>query len=88
MKSQIIPASYNNEAKRIQIPDLPPEMIPASPEDLKIPVPPSGMVSPMTGLGTPQDGRSTPLNGVRTPAEGDAVESPTEMNHTDGTRQF
>ncbi|OJD15321.1 hypothetical protein AJ78_04405 [Emergomyces pasteurianus Ep9510] len=46
---EIIPASYNNKAKRIHIPDLPPEIIPASPEDLKIPVPPSGVVSPMPG---------------------------------------
>ncbi|KLJ12457.1 elongator complex protein 2 [Blastomyces silverae] len=46
---EIIPASYNNKAKRIHIPDLPPEIIPASPEDIKIPVPPSGVVSPMPG---------------------------------------
>jgi hypothetical protein len=30
-------------------------MIPGSPEDIKIPVPPSGMVSPMSGLGTPAE---------------------------------
>ena len=57
---EIIPASYQNEAKRIFIPGLPQEIVPASPEDLKIPVPPSGFVSPMTGLGTPQNGPSTP----------------------------
>ncbi len=28
-------------------------MIPGSPEDIKIPVPPSGFVSPMSGIGTP-----------------------------------
>ncbi|KAL8943955.1 MAG: hypothetical protein Q9216_000768 [Gyalolechia sp. 2 TL-2023] len=38
---EIVPASYNNEASSIRIPDLPPEIIPPSPEDLKIPVPPS-----------------------------------------------
>jgi hypothetical protein len=32
---QIIPASYQNEAKRIFIPDLAPELIPGSPEDIK-----------------------------------------------------
>lgn len=57
---EIIPASYQNEAKRIYIPGLPEETIPASPEDLKIPVPPSGFVSPITGLGTPQTGAGTP----------------------------
>lgn len=57
---EIIPASYQNEAKRIYIPDLAEEIVPGSPEDLKIPVPPSGFVSPMTGLGTPQNGAGTP----------------------------
>lgn len=66
---EIIPASYNNEAKRILIPGLPPELNPASPEDLKIPVPPSGVVSPMLDLGTPANGSGTPQNGVSTPQE-------------------
>lgn len=39
---EIIPASYKNEAMRIKIPGLPDKMIAASPEDLKIPAPPSG----------------------------------------------
>jgi len=50
---EIIPASYNNQAKRIFIPGLPDHIVPGSPEDIKIPVPPSGFVSPMNGLGTP-----------------------------------
>ncbi|KAI9885704.1 MAG: hypothetical protein M1823_002520 [Watsoniomyces obsoletus] len=45
---EIIPASYNNQAKQILIPDLPADMIPDSPEDIKIPVPGSGNVSPLT----------------------------------------
>ena len=62
---EIIPASYNNESKRIRIPDLPQKLIPGSPEDIKIPVPPSGApsgaVSPMSGLGTPAHaGTQTP----------------------------
>ncbi|KAK5005455.1 hypothetical protein LTR28_007702 [Elasticomyces elasticus] len=57
---EIIPASYNNEAKRIHIPDLPPRMIAGSPEGLKIPVPPSGAVTPFSGVGTPS-GSVTPL---------------------------
>ncbi|KAL9587571.1 MAG: hypothetical protein Q9212_000148 [Teloschistes hypoglaucus] len=54
---EIIPASYNNEATSIPVPDLPPEIIPSSPEDLEIPVPPSegtsGSATPMV-LGTPR----------------------------------
>ncbi|KAL8771342.1 MAG: hypothetical protein Q9209_003248 [Squamulea sp. 1 TL-2023] len=54
---EIIPASYNNESSSIPIPDLPPEIIPSSPEDLKIPVPPSegtsGTITPMI-LGSPK----------------------------------
>ncbi|KAL8956120.1 MAG: hypothetical protein Q9193_006264 [Seirophora villosa] len=60
---EIIPASYNNEATSIPIPDLPAELIPSSPEDLKIPVPPSeapsGTATPMT-LGSPRTGPGTP----------------------------
>ncbi len=66
---QIIPASYSNEIKRIHIPGLPDNLVPGSPEDIRIPVPPSGVVSPMAGLGTPQNGAGTPQNGVRTPQE-------------------
>lgn len=59
---EIIPSSYNNVAKRIHIPDLPDRIIPGSPEGLKIPVPPSGNITPFTGLGTPRasSGTSTP----------------------------
>ncbi|EMC98289.1 hypothetical protein BAUCODRAFT_146841 [Baudoinia panamericana UAMH 10762] len=64
---EVIPASYNNSAKRIHIPGLPHKIIPGSPEDIRIPVPDSmvgsrigsGTVSPMSGLGTPA-GCSTP----------------------------
>lgn len=71
---QIIPESYQNEARRINIPDLPEEIIPASPEDIKIPVPPSvppsGVNTPsFQGLGTPYDGSGTPQSGARTPRE-------------------
>ncbi|KJX99203.1 6-phosphofructo-2-kinase/fructose-2,6-bisphosphatase like protein [Zymoseptoria brevis] len=59
---EIIPASYNNSAKRIHIADLHPKLVPGSPEDLKIPVPPSGAVSPFSGVGTPANGSNTPEN--------------------------
>ncbi|KAL8936598.1 MAG: hypothetical protein Q9211_004107 [Gyalolechia sp. 1 TL-2023] len=63
---EIIPASYNNEASSIRIPDLPPEIIPSSPEDLNIPVPPSevhsGTATPMN-LGSAGVGQGTPKLG-------------------------
>lgn len=76
---EIIPASYNNEATRIVIPGLPEETIPSSPEDLKIPVPPSqppsGVVTPMR-LESPQIKANIPRltvdppqNGALTPPE-------------------
>jgi 6-phosphofructo-2-kinase / fructose-2,6-biphosphatase 4 len=55
IEQQIIPASYQNEAKRIHIPGLPQEIVPGSPEDIRIPVPPSGVVSPLSGIGTPAE---------------------------------
>ncbi|KIW10242.1 hypothetical protein PV08_11204 [Exophiala spinifera] len=58
---EIIPASYNNEAKRIKIPDLPPEIIPASPEGAKVPAPPSGFTTPVPGLGS---GIASPRTGA------------------------
>lgn len=57
---EIIPASYNNSAKRIPIPELPEKLVPGSPEGPGMPVPPSGTVSPFSGVGTPA--------GARTPA--------------------
>ena len=70
---EIIPASYNNEATRIKIPGIHENIIPSSPEDIKIPVPPSGAVTPL-GLesGTPNNNSSatgSPLNGLATPLE-------------------
>jgi len=52
---EIIPAAYQNEAKRIHIPGLDPKIIPGSPEDIRIPVPgtPTGAASPIIGLGSP-----------------------------------
>ncbi|KAI9892371.1 MAG: hypothetical protein M1814_001573 [Vezdaea aestivalis] len=61
---EIIPASYNNVAKRIHIPDLPDELNPDSPENIKIPVPPSGQLSPLPG-----GGLGEPLTAVPTLSE-------------------
>ncbi|KAK3325393.1 6-phosphofructo-2-kinase-domain-containing protein [Apodospora peruviana] len=54
---EIIPAAYQNEAKRIHIPGLDPKMIPGSPEDIRIPVPgpPSGQLSPIPGMSSPAE---------------------------------
>ncbi|TAQ83834.1 hypothetical protein B7494_g7842 [Chlorociboria aeruginascens] len=56
---EIIPASYQNEAKRIRIEGLALEIIPPSPEDIRIPVPPSGVASPFSGIGTPAEPYAT-----------------------------
>ena len=62
---EIIPAAYQNEAKRIHIPGLDPKFVPGSPEDIKIPVPgpPSGNLSPIPGLSSPAE----PADGQRPP---------------------
>ncbi|KAL4782302.1 6-phosphofructo-2-kinase-domain-containing protein [Aspergillus varians] len=60
---EIVPESYQNEARRIQIPDLPDEIIPGSPQDIKIPVPPSGLNTPsVQGIGSPSEGLHRLLN--------------------------
>lgn len=60
---QIIPASYNNSAKRIHIEGLPPKIVPNSPEDIAMPVIPSGAVTPSplpSAHGTPAHGTPRP----------------------------
>ncbi|RFU25986.1 hypothetical protein B7463_g10347, partial [Scytalidium lignicola] len=52
---EIIPGPYQNEARRIHIDGLSPEFVPGSPEEIRIPVAVSGVVSPLTGLSTPDD---------------------------------
>ncbi|KAJ4389058.1 hypothetical protein N0V93_006520 [Gnomoniopsis smithogilvyi] len=55
---EIIPAAYQNEAKRIHIPGLDPKVVPSSPEDIRIPVPsmpPSGQMTPIAGLSSPAE---------------------------------
>jgi len=74
---EIIPASYNNEASRITISGIEQDMIPSSPEDIKIPVPPSGTVTPIslntpktnTNTSSPRMATGSPTNGVLTPSE-------------------
>ncbi|KAF2867694.1 6-phosphofructo-2-kinase/fructose-2,6-bisphosphatase-like protein [Massariosphaeria phaeospora] len=59
---EIIPSSYNNVAKRIKIPNLPTYILPSSPEDIQMPVAPSGTVSPLSGLGTPTSSTPAPTS--------------------------
>ncbi len=57
---EIIPAAYQNEAKRIHIPGLDPRSVPGSPEDIRIIVGTagggdSGAMSPIPGLASPAE---------------------------------
>ncbi|KAK4159365.1 6-phosphofructo-2-kinase-domain-containing protein [Cladorrhinum sp. PSN259] len=66
---EIIPAAYQNEAKRIHIPGLDPRMIPGSPEDIRIPVPDTiTQLSPIPGMSSPMDAAS-PENVTMRPPE-------------------
>lgn len=58
---EIIPAAYQNEAKRVHIPGLDVNMVPGSPDDIRImspTIPTSGEVTPIAGLSTPAEGAS------------------------------
>ena len=59
---EIVPQSYSNRAVRIPILDLPGDTIPGSPEDIRIPVPPSGTMTPVN-IGEAFSGTVTPLFG-------------------------
>lgn len=59
---EIIPAAYQNEAKRIHIPGLDPQFTPGSPEDIRIPVPNISTISslpPIDGISSPVEPSST-----------------------------
>ncbi|KAJ9142608.1 6-phosphofructo-2-kinase/fructose-2, 6-bisphosphate 2-phosphatase [Pleurostoma richardsiae] len=71
---EIIPAAYQNEAKRVHIPGLDPKMVPGSPEDIRIPFPgpPSGNLTPIPGLSSPAEpaeGQRPPEKVINTAAE-------------------
>ncbi|KAG9235495.1 6-phosphofructo-2-kinase/fructose-2, 6-biphosphatase-like protein 2 [Amylocarpus encephaloides] len=86
---EIIPASYQNEAKRTIIPGVAEKIIPGSPEDIRIPVPSSGFVSPLSGMGTPamNSGLGTPaepnqniaMSGQTSPLSKDAAVEPEKL---------
>ncbi len=77
---EIIPAAYQNEAKRIHIPGLDPSMVPDIPDDEKSPVP--GGSLPASGLisghgSVPGSGQMSPIaGGMSSPAV--ALERPPE----------
>jgi 6-phosphofructo-2-kinase/fructose-2,6-biphosphatase 4 len=66
---EIIPAAYQNEAKRVHVPGLDPKILPGSPDDIKIPLtvnsaPASGQVSGVAS------GQLSPIpGGIGSPAE-------------------
>ncbi|KAI9720099.1 MAG: hypothetical protein M1828_005827 [Chrysothrix sp. TS-e1954] len=65
---EILPASYHNIMKRTHIPGLPRHILPASPQDIQIPVHSSESVTPQSGIGTPKSTSSTPIPGTPGPA--------------------
>lgn len=72
---EIIPAAYQNEAKRIHIPGVDPKIVPGSPDDIKVPT----LVSlPASGVASgAQSGQMSPIpGGIGSPAE--PVERPPE----------
>lgn len=61
---EIIPAAYQNEAKRIHIPGLDPKLVPGSPEDIRTPVarqPSVGNLSPIPGMSSPAEPSEQPV---------------------------
>ncbi|KAI0434525.1 bifunctional 6-phosphofructo-2-kinase/fructose-2,6-bisphosphate 2-phosphatase [Xylaria sp. FL1042] len=62
---EIIPAAYQNEARRIHIPGLDPNTVPGSPEDIRIPVPESRGADTPTPL--PDPALSAPVE-LKTPS--------------------
>lgn len=67
---EIIPAAYQNEAKRIHITGLDPKCVPGSPEDIRIPVasePASGNLSPIAGISSPAELASAEEQTTRPP---------------------
>lgn len=69
---EIIPAAYQNEAKRLLIPGLDPRMVAGAPEDIEIPAPgpASGNMSPIPVMSTPQE---LPWQGLRLNMDGSAA---------------
>jgi len=73
---QIVPASYQNEAKRIHIPGVSADIVASSPEDLKMPVVNSGYVTPISGIGSPAEPIKTTLRAeTLKKIHGDAIRS-------------
>jgi 6-phosphofructo-2-kinase / fructose-2,6-biphosphatase 4 len=67
---EIIPAAYQNEAKRVHIPGVDPKTIPGSPEDIRIPVPPGQGIIAGSGSGSDfANDELGPIPGLSSPAE-------------------
>lgn len=61
---EIVPESYSNRAVRIPILDLQKESVPNSPEELRSPMSPSGIMTPVN-IGEALSGTMTPLYSVQ-----------------------
>ena len=81
---EIIPASYQNEAKRIHIPGLDPSLVPGSPDGVKVPnsaaLAPAGVSSAATAPASgAASGQMSPIpGGIGSPAVPLVVERPPE----------
>ncbi|KAM4056187.1 6-phosphofructo-2-kinase domain-containing protein [Hirsutella rhossiliensis] len=75
---EIIPAAYQNEAKRIHIPGLDPSLLPGSPDDIKFPLTGASTSTKASGSGSnPSSGQMSPIpGGMSSPAV--PVERPPE----------
>lgn len=65
---EIIPAAYQNEAKRIHIPGLDPKLLPGTPDDFQIPT--RGINIPTSGGGIASASGSMPGSGQMSPIPG------------------
>ncbi|RDA83310.1 hypothetical protein CP532_6550 [Ophiocordyceps camponoti-leonardi (nom. inval.)] len=69
---EIIPAAYQNEAKRIHIPGLDPRLLPGSPDDITVPLRMAGA----SASGKESSGGSLPSSGQMSPIAGGGMGSP------------
>ncbi|KAK3945822.1 6-phosphofructo-2-kinase-domain-containing protein [Diplogelasinospora grovesii] len=77
---EIIPAAYQNEAKRLHIPGLDPKKVPRSPEEIRVVTnPPSGELSPIPGLSSPVE--QQPPNLVEEPEEEETARPPEKIDN-------
>ena len=86
---EIVPASYQNSATSIVIPECSEEHIPDSPEDIQIPVPPSipnsGKITPMDSVTPRTRGCSPSKNNMHTTNPRRGMSPPSEQGDGAGS---